>query len=79
MPIAADEVVSSLTSPIGGGRLGPASSGPGRVLELEEGRPLSPDSELERLFLNIDLMLMLLESDAVGSSRLTRKEGGWKP
>jgi hypothetical protein len=72
--IANGEVLSpSTSSRIGGGRLlGPASSGPGLVLadelelELEKGFPvaLPPDSELERLFLNIDLML--IPDDAAG-------------
>lgn len=72
------ELLSSPSSRIGAGLvLGPASSGPGRVFELE-GRPLSPDSEWERLFLNIDLMFIPLEPDAVGPSLLIRSIGGWK-
>jgi hypothetical protein len=65
---------------MGVGRLGPASSGPGLAFEFEDGRPLSPDSELERLFLKIDLMFMCMfllpELEAVGSSRLIRSVGG---
>ena len=76
--IASGELLSSLSSLITDGlELGPASSGPGRalVLVLEVGRPLSPDSELERLFLNIDLMLLIPEGVS-GSSRLIRSTGG---
>jgi len=76
--IAMAELLSSLSSRIGAGlALGPASSGPGRALELV-GRPLSPDSEWERLFLNIDLMFIPLEPEAVESSLLIRSIGGWK-
>jgi hypothetical protein len=72
------ELLSSPSSRIGAGLvLGPASSGPGRALELV-GRPLSPESEWERLFLKIDLMFMPLEPEAVGSSLLIGSIGGWK-
>lgn len=74
--IAMAVLLSSLSSLIGAGLvLGPASSGPGRALKVE-GRPLSPDSEWERLFLNIDLMFIPLEPEPVGSSLLIRSVGG---
>ena len=77
--MAMAELLSSLSSRIGAGLvLGPASSGPGRALELDDGRPLSPDSDWERLFLNIDLMFIPLDPEAVGSSLLIRSIGGWK-
>ena len=64
------------SSGIGAGLLDPASSGPGLVFELDVGRVLEPDSELARLFLNIDLMFNPDPDDDDGSSVLTRIDGG---